>query len=78
MRMKLQVRRIVGVLLAVGQGRVSSDEVQQMLNNPVDNPWIERAVVVPGYGLYLTSVEYSEEDLLSDVVHTQQKSNFGL
>uniref|UniRef100_A0A023F0N7 tRNA pseudouridine synthase n=1 Tax=Triatoma infestans TaxID=30076 RepID=A0A023F0N7_TRIIF len=73
-----QVRRIVGILLAVGLGRVSPDEVQQMLNNPIDNPWIERAAVVPGYGLYLTSVEYSEEDLLSDVVHTQQKSNFGI
>ncbi|KAK9501717.1 hypothetical protein O3M35_012392 [Rhynocoris fuscipes] len=60
-----QVRRIVGALLAVGQGRLSAEDIKLMVNNPDNNPWSERATVVPGYGLYLTKIDYLEEDLLN-------------
>lgn len=62
-----QVRRTVGVLIAVAQKRISISEVENMFENPTKDSWIEKVTVVPPYGLYLQQVEYREEDLLCDV-----------
>uniref|UniRef100_A0A146M7L6 tRNA pseudouridine synthase n=1 Tax=Lygus hesperus TaxID=30085 RepID=A0A146M7L6_LYGHE len=62
-----QVRRTVGVLIAVGLGRLTLDDVRGMFENPSKDSWNAKAVVVPGHGLYLTSVEYKEEDLFVEM-----------
>lgn len=61
------VRRIVGVLIAVGQERLTLAEVEKMFINPTKYSWCEKAIVVPGHGLYLTNVFYKEEDLLHEI-----------
>ncbi|BES92346.1 tRNA pseudouridine synthase [Nesidiocoris tenuis] len=69
-----QVRRTVGALIAVGLGRLSISDLHQMFENPTNDSWNSRAVVVPGYGLYLASVEYKEEDLFVEMNSYQEDS----
>lgn len=51
-----QVRRMVSVIVSVGQNRMTLDEVHQLFNNP--GPWNSKASTAPPYGLYLTNVDY--------------------
>lgn len=62
-----QVRRTVGVLIAVAQKKISIPEVEAMFENPTKDSWNDKVAVVPPYGLYLQHVDYREEDLLCDV-----------
>lgn len=57
-----QVRRLVGVILAVAQGRLANRDVYEMLTIPSMNSWCPRASAAPAYGLYLVNVAYDERD----------------
>ncbi|KAG8224585.1 hypothetical protein J437_LFUL010043 [Ladona fulva] len=59
-----QVRRMVGVLVAAAQGKISVDEVARMIEDPINNSWNNRAQTAPPFALYLTKVEYDEKDLI--------------
>ncbi|CAG2054047.1 unnamed protein product [Timema podura] len=59
-----QIRRTVGVLLAVAQGHVSVDKVQHMFECPSHESWDPRASSAPPHGLYLVNVEYDPQDLM--------------
>lgn len=53
-----QVRRTVGVLVAVAQGRMSLSHIQYMLDEPSHENWVPLAQVAEPEGLYLLEVEY--------------------
>ena len=55
------VRAIVGTLLEVGQGRITLDDFQAVLDSK-DRKSAGRSV--PAHGLYLTAVEYPQETFL--------------
>lgn len=67
-----QVRNMVAILLAVGQGKLSLDYVQQMFLDPTPNSWPSDLEKAPAHGLYLTDVcynpKYSEKDQ-SEILH---------
>lgn len=54
----LQVRRTVGVLVGVAQGRLSLEDVQYLLDHPSERNWNSKATVAPPDGLFLLDVEY--------------------
>jgi len=56
------VRRIVGVLIEVGRGNLSSQDVEGMLHNPSDIP---ARVTAPPSGLFLEQVLYEGDTLHS-------------
>jgi len=60
-----QVRRMVGILISVGTGRLTLDDVRYMLDNPSReiSKNEKYAIIVPPQGLYLVNVHYDEEDL---------------
>ncbi|XP_059607953.1 tRNA pseudouridine synthase-like 1 [Phlebotomus argentipes] len=58
-----QVRRIVGTLLAVAEGKLTQKDVYEMLTIPSKHSWPNVATIAPPYALYLTQVTYREEDL---------------
>ncbi|XP_007575028.1 PREDICTED: tRNA pseudouridine synthase-like 1 isoform X3 [Poecilia mexicana] len=58
-----QVRRMTGVLVAAGQGRLSVSQVKQILDAR-DTLAFPHDVAAPAYGLFLKSVDYKESDLL--------------
>lgn len=51
-----QVRRMVSVLIAVAQNRMTLGEVQQLFDQP--GVWNSKASTVPPHGLYLVDVKY--------------------
>lgn len=57
-----QVRRMVGVILAVAQDRLSMRDAHEMLTIPSMNNWRPQASAAPAYGLYLVKVAYDERD----------------
>lgn len=57
-----QVRRIVAVILAVAQERITLRDVYEMLTIPSKHTWSSRVDVAPPYGLYLCGVEYDDKD----------------
>lgn len=59
-----QVRRIVAVLIAAGQNRISLKDVYEMITIPSPNSWCPQSSVVPPHGLYLCKVDYNEEDFI--------------
>lgn len=58
-----QVRRIVGALVAVAQGKLQVSDVHCMIEEPSPNKWTPVATVAPAYGLYLLNVKYDLADL---------------
>ena len=54
-----QVRKMTSVILAVGQGAISADKVQWMLDYP-QQACLENSDLynIPSYGLYLKQVHY--------------------
>ncbi|KAJ8258754.1 hypothetical protein COCON_G00177660 [Conger conger] len=60
-----QVRRMTGALVAVGQGRLSVSQLQELLEAR-DSLAYPQNMCAPPTGLFLTSVEYDESDLLLD------------
>ncbi|XP_060766231.1 tRNA pseudouridine synthase-like 1 isoform X2 [Neoarius graeffei] len=57
-----QVRRMVGVLVAVGRGKLSVSQVQDLLDTK-DSMAYPQNIVAPPYGLFLINVEYNDSDL---------------
>ncbi|KAH8301946.1 hypothetical protein KR044_001242, partial [Drosophila immigrans] len=55
-----QVRRIVGTLLAIANGRIDRRDVYQMLTIPSKHNWDHRVLVAPACGLYLCGVHYRQ------------------
>ncbi|XP_050742224.1 tRNA pseudouridine synthase-like 1 isoform X2 [Drosophila biarmipes] len=55
-----QVRRIVGALIALGNGRIDERCLYQMLTIPSKNSWDHRVLLAPACGLYLCRVHYRE------------------
>lgn len=60
----------------MGEGRLTLDDVKLLFDKPEPSSWNSKAVVVPGFGLYLLNVEYKEEDLVrkSNIVNTEKSS----
>ncbi|XP_054251010.1 tRNA pseudouridine synthase-like 1 [Indicator indicator] len=57
-----QVRRMVGTLVAVGQGRLRPHHIKELLERK-DARALPPSAMAPPTGLFLKSVEYSEADL---------------
>ncbi|XP_034536189.1 tRNA pseudouridine synthase-like 1 isoform X3 [Notolabrus celidotus] len=57
-----QVRRMTGALVAVGQGRLSVPQLKEILAAR-DSLAYPQGLAAPAHGLFLTRVEYREEDL---------------
>lgn len=57
-----QVRRMVGVILAVAQDRLRLRDAYEMLTVPSMQSWCPQASAAPAYGLYLVRVAYDERD----------------
>lgn len=53
-----QIRRIVGTLIAVAEGKTTERDVYEMLTIPSKHSWRSGIKVAPAYGLYLTQVVY--------------------
>ncbi|KAL1137992.1 hypothetical protein AAG570_009687 [Ranatra chinensis] len=74
-----QVRRTVSVLISLAQGKLTLSDVENLFKNPSPESWLEKAVLVPGCGLYLVNVQYHPEDFLfktnkkNRLFHTQTK-----
>ncbi|KAH8349879.1 hypothetical protein KR084_008610 [Drosophila pseudotakahashii] len=56
-----QVRRIVGTLIALGNGRIDERSIYQMLTVPSKHSWDHRVELAPACGLYLCRVHYRSE-----------------
>ncbi|CAB3382830.1 Hypothetical predicted protein [Cloeon dipterum] len=59
-----QVRRFLSTLITVGQGRISIEDVQRMIDEPGKDSWSSKIFLVPSHGLYLLNVEYNPEDFI--------------
>jgi tRNA U38,U39,U40 pseudouridine synthase TruA len=70
-----QVRRTVGALINVAEGRTSVEEIRYMLENPSEHSWNNRIIVVPPYGLYLTDVEYDPLEMATSQKTVEQDHN---
>ncbi|XP_034170086.1 tRNA pseudouridine synthase-like 1 isoform X3 [Pangasianodon hypophthalmus] len=57
-----QVRRMVGALVAVGRGKLSVSQVQDLLDTR-DSMAYPQNMAAPPYGLFLINVEYNDSDL---------------
>jgi len=58
-----QIRRMVGALEAVGQGRSTVETIGNMLRNPSVYKWDDSINVAQPHALYLQHVEYDDNDL---------------
>lgn len=68
-----QVRRTVGVLVGVAQGRLSVQDVQHMLDHPSQRNWKTKAQVAPPDGLFLLDVEYPPHVFAEEEEDTEQQ-----
>ncbi|XP_051967084.1 tRNA pseudouridine synthase-like 1 isoform X2 [Xyrauchen texanus] len=62
-----QVRRMTGVLVAVGQGRLSIHQIQELLEAR-DSLAFPNNMTAPAHGLFLTNVGYRDADLSPNVM----------
>ncbi|KAJ8400291.1 hypothetical protein AAFF_G00399850 [Aldrovandia affinis] len=60
-----QVRRMTGAVVAIGQGRLSISQLQELLEVQ-DSLAYPQGTCAPPEGLFLTRVEYDDSDLLPD------------
>jgi len=58
-----QVRRIVGVLIAVAQGKLTKKDVYELITIPSSQNWPSLVQVMPPHGLYLCEVRYRPEEI---------------
>lgn len=56
----LQIRNMVGTLIAAGEGRITERDIYEMLTIPSKHSWNHAIVPTPSYGLYLVNVEYPD------------------
>ncbi|XP_074704205.1 tRNA pseudouridine synthase-like 1 isoform X3 [Strix aluco] len=61
-----QVRRMVGALVAVGQGKLTPHHIKELLERK-DSRALPPYAMAPPSGLFLKSVEYNEADLATTV-----------
>lgn len=54
-----QVRRMTGALVAVGQGKLSIRQLQELLDTR-DSMAYPQNIMAPAHGLFLTNVEYKD------------------
>ncbi|XP_058229096.1 tRNA pseudouridine synthase-like 1 isoform X2 [Hemibagrus wyckioides] len=64
-----QVRRMVGALVAVGRGKLSIRQVQDLLDSR-DSMAYPQNMAAPPYGLFLINVEYNDSDLKPSIEDT--------
>lgn len=70
-----QVRRTVGALVALAQGRISLDDVKYMLENPSPHNWNSRVESAPPHGLFLLRVEYPQHVLSMENLQSDDDTN---
>ncbi len=58
-RFRSQVRRLTGALVAVGQGRLSVSQIQELLEAR-DSLAFPHNLTAPAHGLFLTRVQYRD------------------
>ncbi|XP_056590850.1 tRNA pseudouridine synthase-like 1 isoform X2 [Triplophysa dalaica] len=63
-----QVRRMTGALVAVGQGRLAVRQIQELLETE-DSLAFPNNLIAPAHGLFLTNIEYRDEDLVPYTEH---------
>ncbi|XP_078669830.1 tRNA pseudouridine synthase-like 1 [Branchiostoma floridae x Branchiostoma belcheri] len=61
-----QVRRMTGLLVAIGRGKLQPKDVVTLLAARKISAFPKNAPVAPAHGLYLCNVEYNEKDLVYD------------
>ncbi|XP_035666369.1 tRNA pseudouridine synthase-like 1 [Branchiostoma floridae] len=61
-----QVRRMTGLLVAIGRGKLQPEDVCTLLAVRKIAAYPKAAQVAPAHGLYLCNVEYNEKDLVYD------------
>ncbi|XP_066271329.1 tRNA pseudouridine synthase-like 1 [Branchiostoma lanceolatum] len=61
-----QIRRMTGLLVAIGRGKLEPKEVCTLLAARKITAFPKNAQVAPAHGLYLCNIEYNEKDLLYD------------
>lgn len=71
----LQMRRMVGVLLSTGCGKIRIEDIHHMFNHPAPTSWPCRAFVAPAYGLYLANVFYNPDHLVITNEEMEAKLN---
>lgn len=59
----LQIRRMVGALIALGLGKITEKDILVMLQVPSHHNWDTRIQVILPNGLHLVNVEYDAEEL---------------
>lgn len=62
-----QVRRMVGSVVAVAQGRLTYKDCYEMLTIPSQQSWCPQASVMAPYGLYLCRVDYNRKELFEAI-----------
>lgn len=65
-----QVRRMTGVLVAIGQGRLSVSQIQDLLEAR-DSLAFPNNLTAPAHGLFLTNVQYRDTDLVASMPEEQ-------
>ncbi|XP_065206524.1 tRNA pseudouridine synthase-like 1 [Planococcus citri] len=68
-----QIRKTVGVLLAVAQHKLSMSTVQKMIEDPSPLSYPKSLSVAPSHGLYLADVFYDPKDLEIPADEMEQK-----
>ncbi|XP_050671637.1 tRNA pseudouridine synthase-like 1 isoform X2 [Leptidea sinapis] len=59
-----QIRRMVGTLIAVANGKIRPEDIKLMLQIPSKHSWHSFIEAIPPDGLYLCNVEYDPQDLI--------------
>ncbi|XP_011707639.1 PREDICTED: tRNA pseudouridine synthase-like 1 [Wasmannia auropunctata] len=67
-----QVRRMVGALIALGQGKITEKDITVMLQVPSHHNWNNRITPVPPNGLHLLNVEYDPDELTRCTISKEQ------
>ncbi|XP_038216010.1 tRNA pseudouridine synthase-like 1 isoform X2 [Zerene cesonia] len=68
-----QIRRMVGTLISVANGKLPPEEIKVMLQVPSKHSWHNFIQSIPPHGLYLCDVEYKPEDLVFKEQKTSDK-----
>lgn len=58
---QFKIRKIVGTLIAVAEGKITKRDVYEMLTIPSKHAWDASIQIAPPYGLYLARIEYDED-----------------
>lgn len=61
-----QIRRIMGSLVAVAKGKITEQDLYEMLTIPGEQSLWNRINIAPPYGLYLADIEFREKCLTNE------------